>query len=348
LYELIKKSRPQDFYDRYPNYRAEDEELFFEENLTKAYFEKHLFDLTKLEGLHKAQQAFKTALSRQGIQLHPYYALVAFDIDGLGRYLQHLNESDKHEETASKLHEFAITVKGLVGSDKGEILHAGGDDFLLMLNLKGLFDTLKNIQQAWLSLNTSLTYSTSVLIGHYKSPLTRAVKTVKAELKAVKTRFKSEGKNGLSFCFMAKSGAVNTSYFKQDKLQLLHDLLEALQTGEYSPKFIFLFARNMEVMGFDGATTSDEQETLRAFALSELQRLMFRARGTQKDDATQDTQKVCKAATAVQFSNQFSAILAEQVRDGGTLLDLTNFIQFLKMAELAAKHTNEWPKDTSK
>ncbi|MDX1909424.1 MAG: type III-B CRISPR-associated protein Cas10/Cmr2 [Bacteroidia bacterium] len=338
LESFIHHSRPSNFDKKYPNYRAEDEELYFEENLTEAYFRKYIFDPRKLDEIRTAHQGFKTALSRQGIQLQPYYALVALDVDGLGKHLQKLDTQQAHEETASKLHKFATAVGELIGSEKGELLHAGGDDFLLMINLYGLFNTLNQIQQKWSELATGLSYSAAVLISHYKSPLTRAVKTVKAELKAVKTRFKDANKNGVSFCFMAKSGAVSTCHFKQDKLTLLNELFEALQARKYSPKFIFQFARNMEEMGFHGETSSEEQETLRAFALSELRRLLVRAR---------DTQEVSKEAAAM-FGNQFAALLTEQVRDGGNLLDLSNFVQFLKMAELAAKHTNQWQEGTFK
>lgn len=338
LKNLICNARPVDFASKYPGYRAEEEELYFEENLTETYFRKQLLDETKREEIRTAQQNFKLALSKEGIQLQPYYALVAFDIDGLGKHLQKCDTQEAHKDIAGKLNDFANKVSELIKSDTGLLLHAGGDDFLLMLNLHRLFDTLIAIRALWDKLFTDLTYSTSVLISHYKAPLTRAVKTVKAELKTVKTRFKHEGKNGVSFCFMAKSGAVSTCYFKQDKLTLLFCLFSCLQSKKYSPKFIFQFAQNMEEMGFDGATNAEEQESIRAFASSELQRLLIRAR---------DTNKVTHECAA-HFGDQFNVLLSEQVRDSGELLDISNFVQFLKMAELAAKHTNIWPKGTSK
>lgn len=341
LDERVKTARPEDFYNNYPKYRVEDEELYFEDNHTQSYFKKYNFEVGKLDGIKEAHREFKAALPKTEdckVALHPYYALVALDIDGLGKHLQNIDK-EGHEKTAEQLHQFAKEVTKLIeGGSKGRVLHAGGDDFLLMLNLHGLFELLGAIQTEWNRLNTGLTYSASIIIAHYKSPLTRAVQTTKAELKAVKTRFDADSKAGIACCFMAKSGAVSMSYFKQDKLNLLQELFQALQQGDYSPQFIFQFASNMETLGLGGETDVDEQEQLRNYALRELKRLLVRAR---------DSSRVEKEA-AVALGNRCSDLLFEQLRVGRTYFDLPNFLQFLKMAEMAAKHTNQWPQDTSK
>lgn len=342
LDKLVQNARPEDFRKNYPNYRAEDEELYFEDNHTESYFKKYNFEVNKLAEISEAHRNFKAALSKMEdckVALHPYYALVALDIDGLGKHLQSIGSKDDHEKIAKDLHQFADKVTSIVeDKQKGRVLHAGGDDFLLMLNLHGLFELLGQIRIAWDELNTGLTYSMSIIIAHYKSPLTRAVQTAKAEMKAVKARFAEQGKNGISFCFVMKSGAVSTSYFKQDKLDLLKALFNVLQQGYYSPQFIFQFASNMETLGLGGDTNAEEQEKLRDYALRELKRLLVRAR---------DSNHVDKEA-AIALGNSFFDLLQEQIREGQTHFDLPNFLQFLKMAELAAKHTNLWPQDTSK
>ncbi|MCB0551657.1 MAG: hypothetical protein KDD19_29090, partial [Phaeodactylibacter sp.] len=332
LKNLLRQARPYDYHKRFPKYRAEDEELFFEENLTDKYFEKHSFDKKELKGLREAQQAFKSALPKneeEKVALQPYFALVAIDIDGLGKHLKKLDNREAHENLAAILHKFANEINELIEKElaRGRVLHAGGDDFLLALNLYCLFSTLRKIEKKWKKHDLPLTYSTAIVITHYKAPLTRAVKTVKAELKVVKERFDAEGKNGVAFSFMLKSGAVTTSYFKQDKLKLLKNLFEALQAGRISPKFIFQFAKNMAEMGFHGDTTPEEQEDLRKFALWELQRLMVRARNEAK----------MEKKDAVKLAKTLKPLLGEQVLEGGAQLDLDNFLQFLKMAELAAK-----------
>lgn len=336
LDKQVKTARPEDFREKYPKYRVEDEELYFEDNHTESYFKKYNFDVGKLEEISKAHKKFKAALPKtEGFKLalHPYYALVALDIDGLGKHLQKADKTG-HEKTAKQLHQFAKEVTKLVeGSGKGHVLHAGGDDFLLMLNLHALFELLGDIQTEWNKLNTGLTYSTALIIAHYKSPLTRAVQTAKAELKAVKARFDGGGKDGIACCFMMKSGAVSTSYFKQGRLSLLQQLFQDLQRGDYSPQFIFQFAYNMETLGLGGETDIIEQEKLRNYALRELKRLLERAR---------DSGRVEKEA-AIALGDRCSDLLSEQLREGHTHFDLPNFLQFLKMAELAAKHTNLWP-----
>lgn len=342
LDNLVQDARPEDFRKNYPNYRAEDEELYFEDNHTESYFKKYNFEVNKLAGISEAHRNFKAVLSKMEdckVALHPYYALVALDIDALGKHLQKIDREEGHTETAQQLHRLAKAVTLLVeGENKGRVLHAGGDDFLLMLNLHGLFELLGQIRIAWDELNTGLTYSMSIIIAHYKSPLTRAVQTAKGEMKAVKARFAEQGKNGISFCFVMKSGAVSTSYFKQDKLDLLKALFNVLQQGYYSPQFIFQFASNMETLGLGGETNAEEQEKLRDYALRELKRLLIRAR---------DNSRVEKKA-AIDLGDSLSNLLLEQIREGQTHFDLPNFLQFLKMAELAAKHTNLWPQDTSK
>ena len=342
LNSLLGEARPNDFYFLFPNYRAENEELFFEENLTEKYFKKHYFNLEKRESILTAQQAFKNALPKNEnvkVSLQSYFALIAIDIDGLGKHLKKLESRVDHETLAAQLHKFADEVNELIEQklEGGRVLHAGGDDFLLALNLVSLFRALKAIEKKWKKHNLSLTYSTAIVITHYKAPLTRAVKTVKAELKTVKERFEAENKNGVACSFMLKSGAVTTSYFKQDKLGLLRNLFEHLQAGRLSPKFIFQFAKNMAEMGFHGDTDPEEQENLRKFALWELQRLMVRARNEAK----------MNEEDAVKLAKTLKPLLAEQVLEGGAQLDLDNFLQFLKMAELAAKHTNIWHADTS-
>lgn len=342
LNRLLGEVRPKNFYFLFPNYRAEDEELFFEENLTEKYFEKHSFNKEKLEEIREAQKAFKSALpktEKEDVALQSYFALVAIDVDSLGKHLKKLESQEKHQKLAQKLYDFAEKVKNvsIIKKELGKVLHAGGDDFLLALNLYKLFPALQEIEKEWNEAKLPLTYSTAIVITHYKAPLTRAVKTVKAELKAVKERFEADNKNGVACSFMLKSGAVTTSYFKQDKLGLLRNLFEHLQAGRLSPKFIFQFAKNMAEMGFHGDTDPEEQENLRKFALWELQRLMVRARNEAK----------MNEEDAVKLAKTLDPLLAEQVLEGGAQLDLDNFLQFLKMAELAAKHTNIWHADTS-
>lgn len=356
LKNLLRQARPYDYRERFPKYRTEDEELFFEENLTEKYFEKHSFNREKLNDIRKAQQAFQNALPKNEevkASLKSYFALVAIDIDNLGKHLKKLKSREDHEKLAQKLHDFAEKVENIsiIERGLGRSLHAGGDDFLLALNLYGLFAALQEIEEALRQTNEKykdanlpfLTYSTAIVITHYKAPLTRAVKTVKAELKEVKERFEADNKNGVACSFMAKSGAVTTSYFKQDKLDLLRNLFEHLQAGRLSPKFIFQFAKNMAEMGFHGDTTPEEQENLRKFALWELQRLM--ARAWADEEAKKEEAENKKKLVLAQLAQGLKPLLAEQVRENGTQLDLDNFLQFLKMAELAAKHTNKWNAD---
>lgn len=313
-----------------------DDEFVFAENCTASMFQK--YSILDIKGVTEAQKAFEQAAKKSGASLHPYYALVALDVDSLGKHMAEQKSSNDHENIAQKLHQFAQKVDTITQTHSGRTLHAGGDDFLLMLNLKYLFPILKEIEETWRSCGLPLSYSTAIVVSHYKAPLTRAVRTVKAELKAAKERFKDEDKNAAACCFMTKSGAATTTYFKQDKLVLLQKLFNALREKKYSPRFIFQFAQNMADMSFHGDTTYEEQERTRQFALWELQRLIVRAR---------DDQRV-KKEDAVAFAQNFEALLQEQLREGNTYLDLDNFTRLLKMSELIAKHTNTWPKeDTS-
>lgn len=312
-----------------------DDEFVFAENCTASVFQKYGINDEERAEIISAQRDFAQAVKEVGAALHPYYALVAIDVDSLGRHMAEQKSSTAHEAIAQKLHDFAQKVEEITQAGLGHTLHAGGDDFLLMLNLQHLFSALQEIEETWKSCGLPLTYSTAIVVSHYKAPLTRAVRTVKAELNAAKKRFKDEGKNAVACCFMTKSGAVTTTYFKQNKRDLLRELFDALRQRKYSPKFIFQFAQNMADMGFHGDTTQEEQERIRQFALRELQRLMVRAR---------DEQQV-KKEDAVAFAQNFEALLQEQLREGNTYLDLDNFTRFLKMSELIAKHTNIWPKE---
>lgn len=313
-----------------------DEEFLFAENCTRNALQSAGVLEKDIEEVIRVQRALEQTVKRQGASLHPYYALVAVDVDSLGKHMAQQKDRAGQEEVAQKLHEFALAVEEVVSKDDlGRVLYAGGDDFLLMLNLQRLFPILQEIEEKWNSCGLPLTYSTAFVISHYKAPLSRAVRTARAELRAAKERFKAEGKNAVACCFMTKSGATTTVYFKQDKLALLYNLFEALRRKKYSPKFIFQFAQNMADMGFHGETTLEEQEHIRQFALWELQRLMARAK--EKKPVADNREEKEKVTITIEL---LISLLEEQIRDASKYLDMDNFIRFLKMAELVAKHTN--------
>jgi len=116
-----------------------DEQLFFEENLTKNYFRKNGLEnnLTVLPQLKRKQEILRKLAWDRGITFTKYYALIIFDGDDMGEWLSGARLSDGSKEKLFSFHttlsrnlgEFANFASEYLVPPLGKTVYAGGDDF---------------------------------------------------------------------------------------------------------------------------------------------------------------------------------------------------------------------------
>jgi CRISPR-associated protein Cmr2 len=153
-----------------------------------------------------------------------YYALIHLDIDSLGKTLSNLDEEGQIK-LSKALANFSEEAKDTV--DKaGKTIYAGGDDFLGFVNLSYLFDVIIDIQKAFEETVkkefSNLTYSTSIIIAHYKAPLHKVLDYSRELLAQTKNHF--DDKNGVGIIVMSNSAINAQTICRYDDLPLLKEM----------------------------------------------------------------------------------------------------------------------------
>ena len=147
-----------------------------------------------------------------------YYALLQFDIDDMGKKLSSLDE-DGQKILSKQLGEFAKKAKGIVDKS-GQTIYAGGDDFLGFLNLNYLFRVIYEIKEAFQI--DDMTFSTSIIIAHYKSPLHKVLNFSRELLDETKNHF--DDKNGVGIIVLSDSSINAKTFCRYEDLTLLEKM----------------------------------------------------------------------------------------------------------------------------
>lgn len=212
-----------------------------------------------------------------------YYALIAFDGDSMGEWLsgKKLNDimklEDFHRKLSSKLNEFAGSVQELFIEPSGEwsldstrneggvesgfwgrVVYAGGEDFLGFVTLDDVLKSLDKLRiefdekvnqalhrEAFVEENNNLSFSAGMVIAHYKTPLSEALKWVHQMETAAK---EVVGKNSLGIALLKHSGEIEKCVYKwweeseksagKTVIYDFLDIKEAIQEGDFSGRFI--------------------------------------------------------------------------------------------------------------
>jgi CRISPR-associated protein Cmr2 len=198
-----------------------DEELFFKDNLTEKYFKKVNIDIKKLQKAKDTLNEIDTKEQKK------YYALIQFDIDSLGETLSDLDKEGQ-KKLSEELANFAEKVRDeiLISEKKGQTIYAGGDDFLGFVNLSYLFEVIIDVQKAFGKTVkkefSNLTYSTSIVIAHYKAPLHKVLDYSRELLAQTKNHF--DDKNGVGIIVMSNSAINAQTICRYDDLPLLKEM----------------------------------------------------------------------------------------------------------------------------
>ncbi len=199
LLDWLKDIDYSNLKEEYKNDSFDEECFFEEENIIENFIQKHNLERKKQK---------------------KYYALINLDIDNLGKKLSTLNKEEQ-KNLSEKLSKFAKEIKKIANKE-GQTIYAGGDDFLAVINLTNFFETMHKIYEAFNIEN--LTFSTSIIISHYKTPLHKVLNYSKILLKESKDFY--EDKNSIGFMFINGSAITAKSIFKYEDFKLLKELGE--------------------------------------------------------------------------------------------------------------------------
>ena len=150
------------------------------------------------------------------------------------------------QELSRKLQRFAkVAAKEVIVWPKGQVVYAGGEDFLGFLNLKHLFEVMIELRERFGQIDLApftdekLTFSAGIAIAHFKSPpLYEVLKWARRMEQAAKDI--DSGKDAFGLAVIKRSGEVNSSIYKwragnQWLPQIYNELVGHLQRREFSP-----------------------------------------------------------------------------------------------------------------
>ncbi|MBK8563980.1 MAG: type III-B CRISPR-associated protein Cas10/Cmr2 [Saprospiraceae bacterium] len=170
----------------------------------------------------------------EGKPISSYYALVAFDGDQMGKILSgdtnffKGNDLQNYQGEVSRLlTAFANNVKGFFkNKDKGAVAYSGGDDFLGFVNLAELFEVMRWLRtefhkQVSMELskagyfkdNIDFTFSTGIVIAHYKTPLSIVLDKAREMEKLAKSP-KGGDRDAFAISVLKKSGESHETFFR--------------------------------------------------------------------------------------------------------------------------------------
>jgi len=271
---LIRKEYKKMFVDD-----SFDDELLFVDNLHQDYFDKHGIQLaSSLEEVQKKRRQLVQKAREQGLTMSKYYALLSFDGDDMGKWLSgdntpNIDLKEFHLKLSNCLGAFAEKATTIVNKF-GRTVYAGGDDFLGLVQLEGIFKILKllrisfdeivntTLQKKFPSLKKILTFSAGITIAHYKTPLNIVINKTKIAQEIAKEQH--HNKNAIAF--------------KLKNLDKMEAIFKSLQ-ADFSDKWIRTFCQEFYL--FPVTTKEGEKKEIasefRPLVEIELKRLLTRA-----------------------------------------------------------------------
>jgi CRISPR-associated protein Cmr2 len=184
---------------------------------------------------------------------------------------------------------------------------------------------------------SNLTYSTSIIIAHYKTPLNKILYYSRKTLEETKNRFKNPPKafdllkNSIAITYITKSNNLSTSYFYKDRVDtfiLLHKLLQDKESPKLSSKFIFNMAQEFRGFDLDKESMSiDEIDLIIDMMNVELKRLLKRASADFDRDKNEKKEQLQKLYSGL------SEFIYDNWIEETQKFDFENYMMFFKVAE---------------
>jgi CRISPR-associated protein Cmr2 len=209
----------------------------------------------------QASQRVLKGLDDYDIPFSPYYAVLRFDGDSMGKWLSGEYLRDKSSEALQRFHpvlsgqlrRFAHKTEKHFDLNlfQGCSVYAGGDDFLGFLNLNVLFPVMKQFRQEFDKINlreftdAKLTFSAGIVIAHYKTPLVEVLKwsqRMEHEAKAIDAR-----KDAFAVAVLKHSGEIRKTVFKWRENDIwTPDMFNTILTQIKNDNFSATFIANLE------------------------------------------------------------------------------------------------------
>jgi len=274
------------------------------------------------------------------IKFSPYYVVLNFDGDSMGKLLTgKIGESELkpgveleefHKYLSMKLGLFAQKARQeILVQPRGITVYAGGDDFLGLVNIKYLFDVLKELREEFESIvdlsnyiDGKLTFSAGISISHYRTPLSEALSWSRSMEKASKEI--DDYKNALGIALLKHSGEIKKFIYKWERngtqfLDIMSKGISYMQ-NDFSDSFIKNFM--LEFRGFMDAQGDIDYKVVDDHMIRvELKRLI--GRSYQYEDK-KDAKKKTEAFTEVLYQ------LYSNSKKFDDFLSILDFLIFMK------------------
>lgn len=238
-----------------------DTELYYEDNVTKKYFEKYNYPVEKLEEAKAKLVEIHKIAKEKGSKFCNYYAILMLDGDSMGRWLSGEFLVDKtqllgfHKKLTKELGNYAACVdgeeseNGIIKKPRGELVYAGGDDVLAFVNLNHLLPVMKDLRAEFpkfeefgfkIKDNKKSSASAGIAIAHYKTPLSEVLKWARK----MEHEAKEDGdRDAFAIAVLKRSGEIRKAMFKwqygtSSVIEVLEHLIQSLKREEFSNTFI--------------------------------------------------------------------------------------------------------------
>lgn len=344
LKDTVNKIEPKELVYDYKNLLRGhfDYQLLFEENLTEKYFERQSIPKNLLDQAKSKFNEIKKAIKENNLKLTPYYAVVMFDGDSMGKWLSgaYIKSEENligfHKKLTESLGNFAKETENIVSPDKGKVVYAGGEDFLAFINLNYLFDVLKQLRQKFDEIvnrgisefkieNVNLTFSAGIIIAHYKMPLSEVLSWSRKLEKEAKDI--DDAKNAFAIAAMKHSGEINKTILKwgeknNENLEAISQLSIDLANDIYSRSFIDNLSKEFREL-------KPRTEILN----TELKRLLSRSCKLKKEENETKEEYLKRKTEKIKQTTRQIIPLYEK-------LDTENLFSALFISEFISRHLN--------
>jgi CRISPR-associated protein Cmr2 len=255
-------------------------QLLYSENINEDYWKEQEITKCTVACADDNLRKLTTKVKEQNLKFNKYYAAMIFDADNMGSKISSCLSIEQHKNLSKRLSDYADWARDYVDRGRGKTIYAGGDDFMGILNLNTLFETIENLRKEFGNrFNTEgLTFSAGIAIAHYKAPLSEVLNYARKMEQQAKDR---DGKNAFSIAVLKHSGEIHEMVLPWSKKDdttgkwfttFLKEINEDLKE-DISPKFV-------KVLNEELAIWEDAPSSFRLMANYEIDRLINRSKKT--------------------------------------------------------------------
>jgi CRISPR-associated protein Cmr2 len=294
------------------------------------------------EEVEKNSRKVVSLIQDMGISTTPYYAVIVFDGDNMGKWLsgEKLRDQsqlqDFHTHISLQLGAFAKKARAILTGERGVVVYAGGDDFLGLVHVRHLFPVMKELREAFEAIDVSdfteetMAFSAGVVIAHYKEPLSLVLNKAREMEKLAK---KKNDKDSFGICLLKHSGEQLQSVLKWTfdehwTTDLADAIVDSLRK-HFSDTFIRVFQTEvMKLADHAEEIETKEISTLDEMLKAEWTRLMYRACSLKKDEKAEAVEELQKKFTLLQELIRYSAMA--DTHQWSTFFSFLNILLFLE------------------